>query len=201
MLNDIVAIDETHLYATMPVYVKGKIVIPSMFLYLRLGLVLHINMDEETVETVGSGYMMPNGINASPDKRHIYLSNMGDRNIVILERNSDFSLTEVKTIELYSAIDNIDVDSSTGDLWLGDIAIFHKAMAYISGPNNKDPGVKPPARVLQVKMSGNTEPKDITDVFVDDELILTGSVANRYKNAMLVGSVNHNMVYCQLQTI
>ncbi|CAH1790344.1 unnamed protein product [Owenia fusiformis] len=202
VLNDIVALDGTRFYVTRYDYFRHPALRALSVLFgLKWGSVIYIDTKKNSFATVATGMLTPNGINASPDKKYIYVANIGDRNIVVFKRDeSDNSLTEARTLDLYAMTDNIDVDPLSGDLWLGVQAVGHLSAAYLADHDHKIPDLKAPSRVLYVKMSKAAEPQEVRDVFVDDTMIFASSVATRYKDAMLVGSVYHNMVYCQLKS-
>lgn len=126
---------------------------------------------------------------------------------------------DVQKIELATSPDNLWVESTTGDIYVGTHPIKFRYWLYEGKPKT----LMSPSQVgwsnvqlhrrsnwlignlLQVlRLSGkvNTKtPMDITQVFASDGATLSASsVAVRFKNQILIGSVHSRLLICNLDS-
>lgn len=61
----------------------------------------------------------PNGINLSPDKQTVYVANSIGMSLLVFDREENDNLTLRETVYIGSGMDNIEVDPTTGDLFIG----------------------------------------------------------------------------------
>ncbi|KAG7474524.1 serum paraoxonase/arylesterase 2-like [Solea senegalensis] len=191
-LNDIVAVGVDSFYATNDHYFSHEIfkAVVEPLLFQPWSNVVYYSPKD--VKIVSEGYYMANGINMSPDKRHIYVADVLDHNVHLLERKEDNTLAPVKSVALGSLCDNIEVDPETGDLWLGCHPNGWKM--FVSDPN--DP---PGSEVIRIQKIHSDEPV-VTQVYADDgQVIMGSSVATTYGGKLLIGTVFHKALVCDLK--
>ncbi|XP_061633422.1 serum paraoxonase/arylesterase 2-like [Phyllopteryx taeniolatus] len=190
-LNDIVALGVDRFYATNDHYFSDEHLKSVVEPLLGQPLTNVVYYSTEMVKVVSEGYYFANGINSSPDKRHIYVADILAHNVHVLERKEDNALASVKSVALGSYCDNIEVDGNTGDLWLGchpnALRIFHF-----------DPKNPPGSEVIRIQNILSEEPV-VTQVYADDGHVIMGSsVATIYGGKLLIGSVFHKALCCDL---
>ncbi|XP_054846986.1 serum paraoxonase/arylesterase 2-like [Eublepharis macularius] len=189
-VNDIVALSPDSFYATNDHYFTE---LPLMLLEMFLGLswtnVIYYSPKE--VKEVASGFYSANGINISPDGQYIYVADLTDHNIHVLEKHANFSLTPLKVLQLDTLIDNISVDPYTGDIWIGCHINGFKLFFY-------DLENLPGSEVLRIQDILSEKPK-VSQVYVDDGSVIQGSsVATVYGKKLLIGTVFHRALSCEL---
>ncbi|KAM7382753.1 hypothetical protein PAMP_002470 [Pampus punctatissimus] len=191
-VNDIVAVGVDSFYATNDHYFSSEIlkcVVEPLLAQPWTNVVFY---SPEKVKVVSEGYYVANGINISPDKRHIYVVDMFDHNVHVLERKEDNSLLSVKSVALGSLCDNVEVDPETGDLWLGCHPNGWKM--YMFDP--KDP---PGSEVIHIQNIHSEKPV-VSQVYADDGHVIMGSsVAATYGGKVLIGTVFHKALCCDLK--
>uniref|UniRef100_A0A8B9SKD0 Paraoxonase n=1 Tax=Anas platyrhynchos TaxID=8839 RepID=A0A8B9SKD0_ANAPL len=117
-VNDIVAMGPDSFYATNDHYFSDFIL---MFLEMFLGLTWSnvVYYSPKEVKEVAAGFYSANGINISPDKKYIYVADVLDHKVHVMEKHANWNLTHVKTLQLDTLVDNLSVDPDTGDIWTG----------------------------------------------------------------------------------
>uniref|UniRef100_A0A8C3E542 Paraoxonase n=1 Tax=Corvus moneduloides TaxID=1196302 RepID=A0A8C3E542_CORMO len=117
-VNDIVAVGPDSFYATNDHYFSDFLL---MFLEMFLGLTWSnvVYYSPKEVKEVASGFYSANGINISPDRKYIYVADVLDHNVYVMEKHANWSLTHVKTLQLEALVDNLSIDPHTGDIWTG----------------------------------------------------------------------------------
>ncbi|CAL8249475.1 unnamed protein product [Boreogadus saida] len=190
-VNDIVAVGVESFYATNDHYFLRE---PLRSLEPLLGLswcslVFHGPGDD--VRVVSEGYGSANGINTSPDQRHVYAMDIVGHSVRVLERREDDSLISMKSVAVGSLCDNIEVEPRTGDLWLGCHPNGWKLF-------NNDPLDPAGSEVIRIQNILSEQPL-VSQVYADDGSVLIGSsVAAPYGGKLLIGSVFHKALYCDL---
>ncbi|KAE8288674.1 Serum paraoxonase/arylesterase 2 [Larimichthys crocea] len=191
-VNDIVAVGVEAFYATNDHYFTHPIFkgIVEPFLALPWSNVVYYSPEE--VKVVSEGYYSANGINISPDKGHIYVADVFDHNVHVLERKEDNALVSVKSVAVGSLCDNIEVDPETGDLWLGCHPNAWKLVMF----DVKDP---PGSEVIHIQNIHSDQPV-VTQAYADNgEVIIGSSVAATYGGKLLIGTMFHKAICCDLK--
>uniref|UniRef100_A0A3Q1C2P6 Paraoxonase n=1 Tax=Amphiprion ocellaris TaxID=80972 RepID=A0A3Q1C2P6_AMPOC len=191
-VNDLVAVGVDSFYATNDHYFENQFLksYVEMLLCQPWGNVVYYSPTE--VKEVSQGYYFANGINISPDKRHIYVADLFDHNVHVLERKEDNALTRVKTVAVGSLVDNIEVDPETGDLWVGCHPNGWKALLF-------DPNDPAGSEIVRIQNIHSDKPQ-VTRVYEDDGHVLIGSsVAATYGGKLLIGTVFHKALVCDLK--
>ncbi|KAM9698968.1 serum paraoxonase/arylesterase 1 isoform 2-T2 [Dama dama] len=123
--------------------------------------------------------------------KYVYIAELLAHKIHVYEKHANWTLTPLKSLDCNTLVDNISVDPVTGDLWVGCHPNGMKIFSY-------DPENPPGSEVLQIQNILTEEPK-VTVVYAEDGKVLHGStVASVYKGKMLVGTVFHKALYCEL---
>ncbi|XP_074539865.1 serum paraoxonase/arylesterase 2-like [Halichoeres trimaculatus] len=190
-VNDIVAVGVESFYATNDHSFPNDVL---QFLVVFLGLpwcdVVYYSPKE--VRVAANSFMSANGINISPDKRYIYVADIIDHDIDVFERKEGEQLTFIKSVAVGSLCDNIEVDHRTGDVWLG----CHPNAMKLSSFNPEDP---PGSEIIRVRNILSEQPV-VSQEYVDDgKVIMASSVAAPFEGKLLIGSVFHKALYCNLK--
>ncbi|XP_054478305.1 serum paraoxonase/arylesterase 2-like isoform X2 [Anoplopoma fimbria] len=191
-VNDIVAVGVDSFYATNDHYFTHEILKGTVEPLLAQPWSNVVYYSPEEVKVVSEGYYFANGINISPDERHVYVVDLFDHNVHVLERKDDNALVSVKSVAVGSLCDNVEVDPETGDLWLGCHPNGWKF--FMSDP--KDPAG---SEVIQIQSIHSDKPV-VTQVYADDgQVIIGSSVAATYGGKLLIGTVYHKALCCDLK--
>ncbi|CAN9514337.1 unnamed protein product [Ophioblennius macclurei] len=191
-VNDVVAVGIDSFYATNDHYyvqefLKGVV---EPLLGQPWGNVVYYSPKE--VKVVAEGFYFANGINLSPDGRHVYVVDILDHNVHVFERKDDGSLKPVKTVNIGTVGDNIEVDPETGDLWIGCHPNAWKLIVF-------DAENPPGSEVIRIQNIHSDKPV-VTQVYMDDGQVLMGSsVAAVYGGKLLIGTVFHKALVCDLE--
>ncbi|XP_041843147.1 serum paraoxonase/arylesterase 2-like [Melanotaenia boesemani] len=190
-VNDIVAVGVESFYATNDHYFSHEI-LKTLELLLLQPWTNIVYYSPEKVKVVSEGYYSANGINISPDKRHVYVVDLFDHRVHVLERKHDNSLSSAKTVPVGSLCDNVEVDPETGDLWLGCHPNGRKVFLF-------DPKDPPGSEVIRIQNVLSDQPV-VTQVYMDDgHEIMGSSVATTYGGKLLIGSVFHKALCCDFK--
>ncbi|XP_077384072.1 serum paraoxonase/arylesterase 2-like [Festucalex cinctus] len=190
-VNDIVALGVDRFYATNDHYFSYEFMKVYVEILLGQPWTNVVYYSPEMVKVVSEGFYSANGINISPDKRFVYVMDLLDHKVHVLERKEDDSLAPVKAVDVGSLCDNIEVDPTTGDLWLGCHPNGLKLLNY----DLKDP---PGSEVIHIE-NVHSEKPSVMQVFADDgHMIMGSSVATTYGGKLFIGSVFHKAFRCDL---
>ncbi|XP_068013147.1 serum paraoxonase/arylesterase 2 isoform X1 [Melanerpes formicivorus] len=189
-VNDIVAMGPDSFYATNDHYFTDFILITlEMFLGLTWSNVVYYS--PKGVKEVAAGFYSANGINTSPDRKYIYVADVFDHNVHVMEKHANWSLTHVKTLQLDTLVDNLYIDPQTGDIWTG--CHPNGMKLFFDDPDNP-----PASEVLRIQDVLGEQPV-VTRIYADDGSVLQGSsVAAVYEGKLLVGTIFHKALYCEL---
>ena len=94
--------------------------------------------------------------------------------------------------------DNINIEPETGNLIIAANPTPHLMAQYLN-----DPELLLASKVLMFNMKNGSFAEDMTELFSDDGStgIWGASVGNIYKNKMLIGTVHHKLMYCEVRTL
>ncbi|KAM5255202.1 serum paraoxonase/arylesterase 1 isoform 1-T1 [Ctenodactylus gundi] len=189
-VNDIVAVGPEQFYATNDHYFHN-LYLQSWELYLGLAWSNVVYYSPEDVQVVADGFDFANGINISPDGKYVYVAELLAHKIHVYEKHANWTLTLLKSLDFNTLVDNLSVDPETGDVWVG----CHPNGIKIFFYDEKNP---PASEVIRIQNILTEEPK-VTVVYAENGTMLQGStVASVYKGKLLVGSVFHKALYCEL---
>uniref|UniRef100_A0A5F8HFY8 Paraoxonase n=1 Tax=Monodelphis domestica TaxID=13616 RepID=A0A5F8HFY8_MONDO len=190
-VNDIVVLGQERFYATNDHYFTGHFLSQlELFLDLQWTNVVYYSPDE--VKEVASGLGFANGIALSPDRKHVYVAAVTAHSIHVMERHDDWRLTPQKVLHVGTLVDNLSVDPATGDVWAGCHPNGMKLLAY-------DPADPPGSEVLRIRNILSPRPA-VSTVYANNGSVLQGStVAAVHGHKMLVGTVFHKALCCDLR--
>ncbi|XP_066263430.1 serum paraoxonase/arylesterase 2-like [Branchiostoma lanceolatum] len=185
--NDIVATGPDSFYVTNMSFFSNLIFVAfSLLTFLPVSSVTYYNNGE--ARTVADGIKFANGINMSPDGQVIYVASPLERGIKVYHRRPDNSLEFKNDIMVYSAVDNVNVDPTSGSLRIGAHPSFWQAVG------SKSPG----SQVLQVKHAESSNPV-VTSIYANNGKELSKSSAAVYhKGHLLIGTVSNKMLHCKV---
>lgn len=195
MMNDVVAVSEKTFYITKMFHSTSPFM-QNMEMYLLLSFGEIFYFDGSNMRSVASGLQVANGINKSPDGKYIYLAQPLARTVKSYQRLENNDLVPVDEYFIDSAVDNIEVDPKTGDLYVGSHPIFHQIVAH-SETMAKE-GISP-SQVLkfQVKDGKFT---DVIEVLMNEGKTITGStIASMYKGRLIIGTLGQQLVLCDVK--
>lgn len=196
LLNDVAATGPDSFYTTDYGYYHNHFGHTSeIFLGLYFGHVLYYNGQNFTI--VSEPTHMANGIALSRDGKLVYVVSSSGKKIMVFKREADNRLTKINVIDLDTIPDNPVVDPKTGDILLGCHPIAFKTLQH-----QNDPSQPSASQVLMLHMDkGGANMTGVTELFSDDLELFGSSVATLYKNRMLIGTVCHKMMYCEVNTL
>ncbi|XP_051813090.1 serum paraoxonase/arylesterase 2-like isoform X1 [Acanthochromis polyacanthus] len=190
-VNDIVAVGKESFYATNHFAFPNQLLTTlTMILDMPMCEVVYYSPGE--VRVAAGGIMSGNGINISPDKRYIYVSDILDHEIDVFERKKGEKLEYIKSVDAGSVCDNIEVDQKTGDLWLGCHPNYMKMITY-------DPKDPPGSEVIKIKNIHSENPVVSMEYGDNGKVLMASTVAAPYEGKLLIGTVFHKALYCDLK--
>ncbi|XP_060013040.1 serum paraoxonase/arylesterase 2 isoform X2 [Lagenorhynchus albirostris] len=214
-VNDIIAVGPAHFYATNDHYFSDPF-LKYLETYLNLHWTNVVYYSPDEVKVVAEGFDSANGINISPDKKspkegpqsasslnphtehsqsqstwYIYVADILAHEIHVLEKHPNMNLTQLKVLKLDTLVDNLSIDPSSGDILVGCHPNGQKLFVY-------DPNNPPSSEVLRIQNILSEKPT-VTTVYANNGSVLQGSsVASVYDRKLLIGTLYHRALYCQL---
>ncbi|XP_040208241.1 serum paraoxonase/arylesterase 1-like isoform X2 [Rana temporaria] len=124
-------------------------------------------------------------------QRFIYAVDIMAHAIKVYEKHDNWSLTLVKAVDVDTCPDNLFVDPVTGDIWTGAHPNAYKVFFY----KDEDP---PLSEVIRIQKIHSDHPI-VTRVYVNNGSVIQGSsIAVVYKKKLIIGTIFHKALYCQL---
>ncbi|XP_060077933.1 serum paraoxonase/arylesterase 1-like [Ylistrum balloti] len=189
-MNDLVMTSNRTFYITKYKSFRGYLWLQLLLMSTDGEILYYDGMD---FRSVVQGLHLPNGINVSPDKRHLYVSEFGRKQLKSY-RIVHTQLKHVDDLYLNSLPDNIEIDLETGDIWAGCHPVHYQLMECIDGRSQS----RAPSQILKVKTSEGKFTEAV-EVFRDSGSELTGStVASVYQGKMIVGTLAYQLMVCDL---
>ncbi|XP_066440572.1 serum paraoxonase/arylesterase 2-like [Eleutherodactylus coqui] len=190
-VNDIVAVGPESFYATNDYYFSN---LNMKFVEFLLGLswtgIVYYSPGD--VRHVATGFYSGNGMAISNDRKYIYAVDLTSHTLNVFEKHKDWSLTPVKSVKVNMLLDNLSVDPDTGDIWTAGHPNLFKVFVY-------NPEDLPGSEVVRVQNIHSDNPI-VTTVYANNgSVIQGGSCASVYKGQLLVGTVFHRAMHCQLE--
>ncbi|KAM7325371.1 hypothetical protein ACRRTK_015624 [Alexandromys fortis] len=207
-VNDIVVVGPEQFYATRDHYFTSYfLILLEMFMDFQWTYILFYSPQE--VKVVAQGFSSANGITISLDQKYVYVADVMAKNIHVLKKHDNWNLTQEKSaittppkntsvqyqeelvIQLGTLVDNLTVDPATGDILAGCHPNPSKILVY----NPEDP---PGSEVLRIQDALSDKPR-VSTLYANNGSVLQGSsVASVYHGRMLIGTVFHKALYCEL---
>lgn len=195
-INDVVATGPHSFYVTNFLafcQVSHAALFFEMLFKMKTGNIVYFDGKEGRI--VGNGYAMSNGINLSPDGKHLYLATSTSKQLLIFNRNIETNeVTLVKELPLMTSPDNIEIDKDNGDIYIGCHKDYKLPFANYNGT------FVAPSQVLRIRCPKNDfDECKIIEVLSSDgvDFVSGSSVAHRYKGGLLIGTVYHRLGYCE----
>jgi arylesterase/paraoxonase len=134
-----------------------------------------------------------NGINISPDKQVVYVSETTGAAISAYTILDDGSLFHESTIDVDTGADNIDIDED-GNLW---VAAHPKLLDFVN--HVKDSVNLSPSQILKIQPKADFT-FTVEEVYLNDgSEVSASSIAVPYKNELFIGVVlNHTMLRAKM---
>ncbi|XP_052721229.1 serum paraoxonase/arylesterase 1-like isoform X2 [Crassostrea angulata] len=197
LLNDVAATGHETFYTTEFGYYRNYIGhILEQFIGLSYGHLLYY--DGRDFIPVSEPTYMVNGITLSKDGRHVYTVSSPGKKFIVYKREANNRLTKMNEVELYTIPDNPTIDPVTGDVLLGCHPIGIKIAKHLNDPGNEST----PSQVLMLHMDkSGTNVTGITELLSDNLELYGSTTATLYKKRMLVGTVCHKMMYCEVNML
>lgn len=189
--NNIVATSATTFYLTNDGCSDSSLIrLSEVLLGLRCGSVVYY--DGKKALKVVESMLGPNGIAVSHTRKHLYVASLLGESIEIYEIKEKGAVSFVKSIHVATMVDNLSVDSDTGEVYAAGMPSVRHAFSQ----DTRDKGT---SQVLWMVLDRDFN-AEIREVFVDDGQLLRGSsVASTYKHKMLIGTVQGGMMFCHIQ--
>ncbi|XP_078575443.1 serum paraoxonase/arylesterase 1-like [Branchiostoma floridae x Branchiostoma japonicum] len=117
-VNDVVPTGPESFYATNDKYSTGMYSkMAETWLLLSWSNVVYYNKGGATI--VADGFKCANVVNLSPDGNVVYVADSLKGVVTVFHRQRDDTLRRSHDISLHTSLDNICVDATSGDLWIG----------------------------------------------------------------------------------
>uniref|UniRef100_G1S0T5 Paraoxonase n=1 Tax=Nomascus leucogenys TaxID=61853 RepID=G1S0T5_NOMLE len=189
-VNDIVVLGPERFYATRDHYFTNSFL--SFFeMILDLCWTYVLLYSPREVKVVAKGFCSANGITVSADQKYVYVADVAAKNIHIMEKHDNWDLSQLKVIQLGTFVDNLTVDPATGDILAGCHPNLMKLLNY-------NPEAPPGSEVLRIQNVLSEKPR-VSTVYANNGSVLQGtSVASVYHGKILIGTVFHKTLYCEL---
>ncbi|EDL13966.1 paraoxonase 2, isoform CRA_b [Mus musculus] len=123
--------------------------------------------------------------------RYVYVADILAHEIHVLEKQPNMNLTQLKVLQLGTLVDNLSIDPSSGDIWVGCHPNGQRLFVY-------HPNHPPASEVLRIQNILSEKPS-VTTVYINNGSVLQGSsVATIYDRKLLVGTLYQKALYCEL---
>ncbi|KAK6165589.1 hypothetical protein SNE40_022491 [Patella caerulea] len=191
LVNDVQATSKDSFYFTNSATDRIQ---PWWFvMFCRLAWNTVVYCDGSNYKIVLDDLFVANGIAMSNDGRYVYIANIMNQEIVVAERKSNNDLVKKQLFPVYTYPDNIIVDMKTDNLYIGAHPFIYKINQAVEYPDHHSPSQ---VLLLYVK-DGNI--KKTRELFYNDGDLITGSsVAIVFNSKLLIGSVLHKTVLCDV---
>ncbi|CAG8718727.1 30959_t:CDS:2, partial [Racocetra persica] len=156
-----------------------------------------------TTEIVVDGLIFGNGINTNWDYSHVFVGTVGTGELLVYERKPDNKLKLLEAVQVEHAIDNVNVDPVTGEVYLAAINSVTDMYLHLSG-------IKDAKLAFSVlKVSNNTGENKFYGIkyekkkIFEDDGTLFGAVSvaagDSVRKVMLLGSFHTpGVIRCEL---
>lgn len=192
---DVQALGEDSFYATNIIY-EHKV---RFFMLLELFSLMPwssvVMYTQETgYQEVITGLTSATGIAMSGCGSFVYISLSLSSEIRVYARQTDNSLTLQQSYPLYTHPDNVLLDPTTGDLFIGSHPVAYQYLKHLDKPKK----FKAASQVLHLRTAGGNI-TSVTELLYDDGDLLSGSsAAVIYNKKLLVGSTVEKLVLCEV---
>ncbi|XP_025081767.1 serum paraoxonase/arylesterase 2-like isoform X2 [Pomacea canaliculata] len=193
LMNDVQATSDNSFYFTNS-HASHSILRILLEVLLDLPCTNVVYFDGRFYSVVADGIRSANGIYMSHDRRYVYVAAITGQELWIFKRNNDSSLTEQQVYPLYSSPDNIIVDRVSGDLYLGSHPILFKLLQFMQHPGSS----AAPSQVLHIRVKEGRVVSAQELLYDDGGQLAASSSAVVFNGRLLVGSVLHKLLHCDV---
>ncbi|XP_052058256.1 serum paraoxonase/arylesterase 1-like isoform X8 [Mytilus californianus] len=193
-VNDVAMDSENSFYFTNYAYYKsGFLHLLETIIPLAYGNLMYY--DGKAYHKQYDGFITTNGLMLSRDQKYLYMAEPVTKKFYTFTRQKNGTVKRYQEFNVKTAIDNPTLDKD-GNVLLGAHPIVWQILAHLDDPENPAP-----SQVIKLHMKDGMVTK-MTEVFSDDgHTLYRSSVASLYKDAMLVGTVLHKLMYCEVRWI
>ncbi|CAL1533476.1 unnamed protein product [Lymnaea stagnalis] len=194
-LYDVQALGEDSFYTTNILY-EHKV---RFFMLLELFSLMPwssvmMYSGETGYQEVITGLTSATGIAMSGCGSFVYVSLSLSSEIRVYARQKDNSLTLQQSYPLYTHPDNVVLDPTTGDLFIGSHPIAYQYLKHLDKPKK----FKAASQVLHLRTAEGII-TSATELLYDDGDLLSGSsAAVVYNKKLLIGSAVEKLVLCEV---
>jgi len=176
--NDVVGVEKRAFYFTNDHKKPDKFSTVKDYMLIGTGSVGYF--DGKKVQLLDDGIRYANGITVSPDGKKIFVAACTDGSINIYDREP---FLKISKIECNTGVDNLEWDAE-GNLWVG----AHPQLLKFA-QHAKNSASLSPSQVLKIHVSDTSNPV-VEEIYINHGTPMSGSsVAAKYKDYILVGSV------------
>ncbi|KAK7506242.1 hypothetical protein BaRGS_00002354 [Batillaria attramentaria] len=195
VINDVQATGTNSFYFTNYQYFTSKLGrMLETLMEMSAWMTDVVYFDGSVYRTVADGMKSPNGIAMSNDGQYIYIAPCLGREIRVFKRSKDNSLTLQQIYPVHTVADNVHVDPKTGDVYTGCHPIGYKIMSHLEDPLKHTS----PSQVLHLRVKDGNITSAQELLYDEGELISASTSAMVYDRKLLVGSIFHNLVLCDV---
>ncbi|XP_063428229.1 serum paraoxonase/arylesterase 1-like isoform X1 [Mytilus trossulus] len=191
-INDVAMDSDNSFYFTNYAYYKnGLLHLLEMVLPLAYGNLMYY--DGKAYHKQDEGFVTTNGLMLSRDQKYLYMAEPAPKKFHTFKRQKNGTVKRYQEFDVKTGIDNPTLDKD-GNVLLGAHPIAWQILKHLD-----DPESQAPSQVIKLHMKDGVVTK-MTEVLSDDGQLLSGStVASLYKDAMLVGTVQHKLLFCEVR--
>ncbi|GMT00427.1 hypothetical protein PENTCL1PPCAC_22601, partial [Pristionchus entomophagus] len=152
--------------------------------------------DGKESHEVLSGMGAPNGIAYDIKTNKLFISEVNYRRMHVYDLSKDKkSVTHWSTVDLYSACDNLFLDSD-GSIYSGCHPILIEAAKSIG---DCDGETTSPSQILRIKFDREYASAFVSEPYANDGKEVSGStIGVIYNNQMLIGTVCKGLLHCEI---
>jgi len=152
--------------------------------------------DGKDARVVDQWLLSPNGINADKARKQLYVSLVQAKTLRVYDIQKDMNITYKKDVKLHTCTDNLFVDPETGDIWGGAHPVTYEVIQYMDHPKTH----RAPSQVVRIRLAKKDGESDyFAEPYGNDGSVLSGSsIAARYKNQILIGTVYDKLLLCDI---
>ncbi|KAK3605404.1 hypothetical protein CHS0354_036314 [Potamilus streckersoni] len=194
--NDVLATGENSFYFTNYAHFRGYWShMMEIILDLPFGNIMYF--DGNDYKLASDGLLLPNGLALSWDGKTVYAATSLTKDLKVFRRESDNTLELVQQVPLYSAVDNPTVEPETGNILIGAHPVMYQLAETLHFPE-----IPAPSQVLYLYTNSTNHVTFVTELYSDACHTLYGStVASMYQKKMLIGTILHKLMYCEVRTL
>ncbi|XP_045157147.2 serum paraoxonase/arylesterase 1-like [Mercenaria mercenaria] len=192
-MNDLVAVGKDKFYITKFFHYRDMLWRTLEFLSQKAwGGIMYYD-GRKARDAVSSGLHMPNGINVSPDGKMIYVSEFGNNKLLGYHKYESNGLNKAWERYVDTHVDNIEVDPTNGDLWIGCHPVGYRIYDLFNWFKHLAP-----SQVLRFRMEDNTV-SSIEQIYADDGSELQGSTTAAFVGGkLIIGTVVKQTLVCDV---